>query len=65
MSQDQVYKFLKKNRNKWFYTKELVEKLKVKCVSRNLCVLHKSNEVHRKVGHNKLGNFSYMWKFKK
>ena len=63
MSQEEVYKFLKKNKNKWFTTKELRKKLKIGCVSANLKKLKKYGEIRMRI--KKTPYITFVWKFKK
>jgi len=50
MSQEQVFNFLKKNRNKWFTSRQIAERLKTSygAVSTNLTRLRLSEQVKHK-----------------
>ena len=65
MSQSTVYKFLKKNKGKWFKTGEISKAVKVTCASQSLKQLFKYGEIRRK-SKNKgwFGNGTYVWSFK-
>lgn len=48
MSQDEVLKYMKKHKNKWFCAADLNKRLKFTCACANLAKLYKSGEVMRK-----------------
>ena len=69
MGQQEVLTFLKENRQKWFVTKQIAEKLKVSVgsVTVSLKILRQSRQIHfkltdsRKLGKRKI----FAYKFKK
>jgi hypothetical protein len=65
MCQDKVYKFLKKNPNKWISTREIDSKLKQKCSSANLRKLFIYKEVERKKLKLKENNYwCFFWRIR-
>ncbi len=61
MGQQEVYDFLKKNKRKWFTSKEIAEGLLVSIgsVTNNLKKLRKTNSIKHKLLNNK---YKYMFK---
>jgi len=66
MCQDRAYKFLKKNPEKWFSTREIDTTLKQKSSSANLKKLFIYREVERKRLKLKGKNYwGYYWRIRK
>ena len=67
MGQQEVYTFLKKNRNKWFTSKEIAHKLKASLGSITTCLkkLRDSSAVSFKFPNKQgQGRNSYVYKFR-
>lgn len=64
MGQQEVYDFLKKNKSRWFTSKEIKQKLNVSLgsVTNNLAKLRRRKEVFAKPSGNRN---EYKYKFKK
>ena len=66
MGQADILKFLKKNQEKWFTSKELTEELKINnnCLNRCLKSLHKQGEVFKKEKSNYYSKLYFLWKLR-
>lgn len=63
MGQQEVYKILKRNPNKWFSSVELNKRLKSGSCGANLTRLYRSGEVNRKItGKGIQKRYSYRFK---
>lgn len=66
MGQEEVYQFLKKNKNKWFYIKEISEAVggNQSTVSRVVRTLRKRNEVEvlNDISYNNKNRYIVRWK---
>ena len=64
MSQQEVHKFLKKNKNKWFSTNQIKEKFKLKNTTNNLNRLYHYGEVFKKEISGSPG-IKIIWRYRK
>ena len=70
MGQQEVFTFLKKNRNKWFTSRQIADKLKASygSVSVSIMKLRRSGQIKFKKSklrtqtHGRVGEFVYMYK---
>ncbi len=64
MGQQDVYDFLKKNKGKWWTSKEITEKMKVSLgsVTNNLAKLRKDKFIIYKISKKRVNRYLYMYK---